>query len=305
MAVESYPVTDRASWLAMREGFIGASEIAALAGLSTFMTALDVYARKTGLTDDTAETSVMRRGRWLEAAILSALAEERPEWGCRAAGIFAADTDARFAATPDILTATGEPVEGKCPTPRKFEEEWGGPDGAPPVGYQLQALSQAMLLGAPRAWVAALVVDGWDAQLHLYEVPRHDGAEARIRALVADFWRRVAEADPPAATNGRDAEALAALFPRETPTVLNLAGDNALPELLDERAAAKAAIREAERRVDEIDDEIKGKLGDAAEARLPGWKITWKSQSRKEIVIPAKTFRVLRITEIREREIAA
>ena len=99
----------------------------------------------------------------------------------------------------------------------------------------------------------------------------------------------------------QDAEAVAALHPRDHGTVLDLTGDNELPGVLDERQRLKAELGERER-VAVIDGAIKVKLGDAAEASLPGWKITYRTQRRAEHVVRAWEGRVLKVTDRREKK---
>ncbi|MCF1502161.1 YqaJ viral recombinase family protein [Afifella sp. H1R] len=295
MSAVTYPVTDRATWLAKRRHSINGSEVAAVFGVSPFMTPLDLYLAKiNGREID--DNALLQRGRWLEAAALAALADERPEMQCRAAGVFVQDTELRLGATPDLIADgfDGEPVEVKAPTPRVFETEW---EDGPPLHYQLQALTQAVLLDKPKCWIAALVVDGWKADLRIFEIERVAAAEERVLQGVAAFWKRLENQDPPPATYGEDAAALAALYPRETVgKEIDLSGDNMLPELLDERAEITSRQSADKKRRDAIDDEIKAKLGDAERAILAdGRSISWKTQHRKEVTLAATSFRVLRI----------
>jgi predicted phage-related endonuclease len=80
----------------------------------------------------------------------------------------------------------------------------------------------------------------------------------------------------------------------------DLSGDNELPVRLHERRALKEQISTAERRVKEIELDIKDRIGPASTAWLPGWSLSFKAQRRKETVIPASEFRVLRVKEIAE-----
>jgi predicted phage-related endonuclease len=91
---------------------------------------------------------------------------------------------------------------------------------------------------------------------------------------------------------------LASLYPTETlMKSVDLSGENHLPVLLAERAELNGQIKVAGKRVDEINTEIKFKLGDAEAAMLPGWNITWKT--RAGYVANVKPTRVLRITDHR------
>lgn len=303
MTVEIIPAGDRAAWLQLRRRDVTASDIAALFGAHPYRTMLAVWSDKMGFGHDRGDNSAMRRGRLLEPAVAAAVAEEKG-WPVEPAGHYLRDPALRLGATPDYYALDGERrlvLECKTAEPSVFERDWAA---GPPLAWTLQALTQAMLAGVDAAVVACLVVSR-DLPIHIYDVPRHAGAEAKIRDAVAAFWRSVEEGIRPPPVDGRDAATLAGMFPRDNGDVLDLTGDNRLPELLEERAVARAALKEREERVDAIDAEIKAKLGEAAEARLPGWRITWKSQHRAERLVPASDFRVLRITDLRNRENAA
>ena len=291
MTTERIPATDRAAWLALRRQDVTASDVAALFGQHPYRTRLQVYAEKTGRSDGIGDNAAMRRGRILEPAIAEAWFEDYGERLTKCSD-YVRDPTLRIGATPDYLRPNGEPVELKSVAPDVWES-WGE---AAPLAYQLQTLVQAMLLDAPRGWLSVMV-DNRAKDTHRFEVPRHPGAEAKIIAAVSEFWACVGKGEPPAADYTRDGTAIAAMFPRDNGQVIDLSGDNRLPELLSRRANLKASIGTAEKEAEAIDAEIKAKIADASEATLPGWRITYKAQERRETIIPAKTIRVLRITD--------
>jgi predicted phage-related endonuclease len=148
------------------------------------------------------------------------------------------------------------------------------------------------------AWsTCAVLVMNRALDLHLYAVPRHAEAEAKIAAAVAKFWEAVERGEQPPPILPQDRKTLAAMFRTDNGETLDLSGDNALPELLEERRGLKAAHKTAELRIAEIEDEVRMKVGAAAIATLPGWRITWRSVERKEFTVPAKTVRTLRIAQ--------
>jgi predicted phage-related endonuclease len=84
---------------------------------------------------------------------------------------------------------------------------------------------------------------------------------------------------------------------------LDLSDNNYLCSgLLPEREKLKAELSAGEKRVSEIDSIIKAAMGNASSAWIPGYNLTYRSQSRKEVTIPAKTFRVLRVRAAAEEE---
>jgi predicted phage-related endonuclease len=156
-----------------------------------------------------------------------------------------------------------------------------------------------MLEDSPWGAVAVLVMTR-KFPVFIYDVPRHAGAEAKIRTKVREFWSAVEAGTQPPADFTRDGEAIAAMFPRETRPAIDLSGDNRIRELLERRTELAAEIKPREDERAAIDAEIKQKLGDAEGASLPGWRVTWKM--RKGYVTEVKPGRVLRVTDMREKE---
>jgi len=305
--IERFVVTDRDSWLALRSLDLTASDIGAAVGIDPYKSRLALYAEKTGLLLPQADNNAMRRGRWLEAAVLSAIREENPDWEVRPAGIYLRDPQLRLGATPDALAATDQPgvtnIQCKVVNRPSFERDWAA---GPPLHYQLQTLTEGMLLRADQSLIAALVIDTYSAELYLYPVPRHEAAEARVEAIAIRFWEDVAAGRMPPVDYARDEETIAALYPQSVPEpVLDLSSDNRMPDLLDLRERLKVEQGNAEACLREVETEIKAKLGEHERATLPGWNISWKTQHRKESIIRAHDRRPLIITETAEKEQAA
>ncbi|MER9336031.1 YqaJ viral recombinase family protein [Mesorhizobium sp. M0293] len=307
MTVSRFPIRDRMAWLAWRARDLTASDIGAAVGLDPYKSALKLYAEKTGLLMPDGDNPSMRRGRWLEAAVLEAIRDQQPDWEVRPAKVYLRDEALRLGATPDAVAATDEPgltnIQCKVVARPTYEREWAL---GPPMHYQLQTLTEGMLLDAARSYLAALVIDTYTAELYLHPVPRHEAAEAKVRTLAAEFWANVAAGKRPAADYKQDAETLAAMFPQSVAEpVLNLAGDNRLGELLPLRETLKSELADIEKGIEAIDTEIKDTLGEAERAELPGWKISWKTQKRKAYTVAETTTRPLRVTRIEEKEKAA
>jgi predicted phage-related endonuclease len=310
VTIERIPVTDRATWLALRMRDLTASDIAAVAGADPGRTALKVYAEKAGIIAQPDDSTIMRRGRWLEAAVIEALRDERPTWEIRRASVYLRDPAIRMGATPDAVAidparpGVGN-VQCKVVSRPIFEADWDsdGETVRAPLNFQVQTLSESMLIDATWSVIAALVIDTYSAELVIAEVARHEGAERRIRETVTKFWSDFELGRQPPPVYARDLDVIQAMHPTSVAgTKVDLTGDNRLPELLARRARRKAYLKAAGEWVEAADAEIKHKLGDAEEGLIPGWKITNKSQSRKEVVLPPTSFRVLRITDKRAKE---
>lgn len=300
--IERHPVTDRESWLALRKRDVTASAVAGLFGAHPYTTAMAIYAEKTGLELPEPDNAVLRRGRLLEGAVAVAAAEERPGWKIIKATEYLRDPDLRLGATPDFYIE-GDPrglgvLQAKTVAPSVFKREW--QDG-PPFWIALQNATELMLeYEADFGVVAALVVDPWKMDCHLFDVPRHAGVEAKITAAVRKFWDDVAAGREPAPEYGKDADLIASLYPEATPLkTVDLTGHNMLPVVLAERAQIKARMAADERRVKEIDGEVKFAMGDAEIGTLPGFSISLKTQHRKAYEVKATSFRKLTVTDHR------
>jgi predicted phage-related endonuclease len=285
----------------LRAQDLTASDIGAVAGVSKYRTPLQVYGEKTGLIVQGEESNIMRRGRWLEAAAIEALREELPGWRIEKANVYVRDAELRLGAHPDALAEDPEDpgtlvnIQIKTVSRSVFEREWA--DESVPLEYQLQVLTEGLLLSANLNLIAALVIDTYSCDLVIRDVPRHAAAEARIRDIAATFWGNIAAGVRPAPDYTRDVETIEAIHHAEAGKTIDLTGDNRLAELLPERANVKAAAAGCMQRLLEIDAEIKDKLGDAEIATLPGWRLTWKEEQRKGYTVAPSTRRPLKVTE--------
>jgi predicted phage-related endonuclease len=182
-----------------------------------------------------------------------------------------------------------------------FEADWLMPDGTIvlPLGYQLQTQTEAMLTGAAWAVVVTEILGYGTGSFFVSEIELNAEAGERIKDVAVRFWADTTAGKIPRFDFDLDAEVIEALYSKplikEPP--LDLTGDNVLPPLLGQRKRRKDYIRRAEKWVEHADAQIKEKIGGHETATLPGWKISWKMQERKERIMEATQFRVLRVTQ--------
>ena len=301
MIVQSFPITDRETWLKWRQADVTASDVAAVFGLHPWKTPLQLWADKTGVDSGTAETAAMRRGRWLEDAVIAACRDQHPDWHIEKPGVYLRAPDYRIGATPDAVSGDVV-IQCKTVADRTFKSSW--QDG-PPIHYQLQAMTEAMLMRASGAILAVLVISPYGADYHEYNVPRHAEAETRILSGVPEFWRKIERGETPKADYAADADILAKIHaPDADMPPVDLSTDNYMPGLLADYEAARAAASEADERLRGLKAEIVEKLAGATVATLPGWQITNRIQHRKETILKATSFPVLRVSRKSEEQAA-
>lgn len=304
--IVSKEITTRDEWLEWRKADVTASVVGALFGVHPYTTALRLYVEKRGVEFENKDNAAMRRGRWLEPAVAKAVEEMRPEWRLRLPGVYLRDPDLRLGCTPDYLIegdARGIGVlQAKTVAPSVYQRDWDG-GATVPTWIVLQCATEMMLADAKFGAVAALLVDAHAMDVVIHELPRHPEAEQKITEAVKQFWLDVESGKEPAPVYGKDAEALRALYPTESPgKVFDATGDNELPILLEERCTLTTFRKEADDRVGEIDEILIAKLGDCESMiGLNGYKVTFKSYDRQKYTVPAKTIRSLRVYDRREK----
>jgi predicted phage-related endonuclease len=299
--IERRPITDRAEWLAWRMQDVTASDIGALFGVHPYgKSALALWADKQGLTAGLADDPMLRRGRWGEAAVIEMLADERPTWTVRRSKVYLRDRTIRLGGTPDAEAIDPErdgrgAVQCKVISESVFEREW--TNGAPPLGFQLQTLTEMMLERASWGAIAALVIERFEWTPVIFELERHEAAEARIRAAVATFWANFEAGLAPALDPEKDAEVVSQIYPRATvkQPPLDLSGDNAIGGQLTRRWRLQRLAKKAQQQVEMIETAIKSKVGPYERAIAPGWRISWKNEPRKGHTVAPSNPRVLRI----------
>jgi predicted phage-related endonuclease len=277
-------ITSRGEWLSWRRSDITASRIAALFDAHPYMTLDELMADMAGRSTK-GDTAPMRAGRLLEAVFPEALAEERPDWEVTRATTYHRLPALRLGCTPDFWIGYDGLLQAKTVNPVEWER-W---QGRPPLAYTLQTLTELIVTG--RSWGAlGVIVRSSSLPLHLFDVPRHPAAEAKILAAVADFWAKHDAGEFPVATPKDEIEALL-----DDGSHKDLSNDNYLPQALEMRESLLGTRSEAEKAIKDIDYEIKNRLGTAATGWLPGWAISWRAQHRKEYTVAAADIRVLRV----------
>jgi hypothetical protein len=312
MTIERIPISNREQWLALRTKDITASDVPAVCGEGVYGSAAKVWAEKRGLVSPDEMNEAMKRGIWGEPAVAEALAWERPTWELRRAKVYLRDPDARLGATPDAVAIDPErPGIGICQfkvvSRHAYVDKWlANPDddphdayseATPPLGYQIQTLTEMMLAESQWGCIVALVVDTWRWSLHVFPMERHAVAEQTIRDKVATFWRdHLIPGVQPQIDPARDESLVKALHPQDDGREIDLTGDNEMPGLVDELTSARAEASSAEKRAKVAKTSIADKMGPASFARIAdGRRVSHKLQRRAGYEVKPTEYRVLKV----------
>lgn len=282
-----------ASQLAMRNQFLGASDIAAVCGLNPFSGPIDVYLKKIGqaIEDEDPEAQFRKDlGHRIEALI---------------ADLYAEKTGAKLAVC-DTIVNLSEPWAGCTPDRQIIGEDAGveiknvgmrviahWANNAPPDYVTCQALYQCWIMGWKRVDIAALI-GGRDFVIH--PVLRDDETIAMLVEIGRSFWHNNVAVRTPPPVDGSNSyrEFLIRKFPNSRGKLAQGTEDAArwarmyLDATVQETAAKKAKS--------EAGNHLRALIGDGEGMIGDGWKATWKGEDGG---------RTLRVSEIKSNRRAA
>lgn len=264
--------------LELRRTGIGASEIAAVCGISPWDSPLDVWLRKTGNADEKAETMAMRAGNMLEAAICDWYAVEMGGVSLVPSDTLRHATHTWALATPDRLYASDSKHLVQCKNVGlRMAEHWGDDPADIPEDYRVQIEWEMEVADAERCDVVVLI---GGQNLKIYPITRDRDLAASLLTIGERFWRdHVLTGEPPPVDASDSARRyLERRHPTHKPAEMLAA-----PEA-EEWARRYHSALQAERAADEekklAGNMLRQLIGDAEGVLGPWGKATWKRGER-------------------------
>lgn len=170
-----------------------ASKVAAVMGYSPYTSPLQLWARMKGLLPPEPDNPALRRGHFLEPAVVTWFFSQHPELMYLPPRTFYRDEI--WAANPDAIADDGDfqlPVEAKTTNDL---EEWGRPGTDEiPLHYLFQCVWQMFVMDEPIVYVPML---GPFLQFEEYVVERNEGLEAKVVARCRGFMESLKHDVPP------------------------------------------------------------------------------------------------------------
>lgn len=220
---------------------VTASKVAAILGLSPWESPFSLWCDMKGLTPPVMTTDAMRRGNYLEPAILAWF---RDRHGLMAGEFFREQVWVEFedwaGATVDAEFTADAPVIVEAKSTASFEQ-WGdeGTDQIP-THYLTQVLFQLEITGAARCYVP--VFGGHRLEFREYVVQRDEQTQAEIMSACRRFYESLASDEAPDLdASTATYEAVRKLHPEIDPDTVEIPADFAA-EYIDAGHHAKAAI---------------------------------------------------------------
>lgn len=182
-------------WYAARSTGIGASEVAAAAGLSPYQTPLELYHRKRGELTEIEPTEPMIMGNLLEPVVKARFTQiEGITFADPSPPMFRHGVHQPITATPDAIIDPATLFEAKTASWR-MKGSWGEQDSdAVPDHYLCQCQQQMAVMNASAVRLAVLF-DG--AELKRFTVLRNDDLITLLISAALELWERIQNGDPP------------------------------------------------------------------------------------------------------------
>lgn len=250
MSAEVVPYTDRADWLTKRRGGIGASDIAAIVGVSPWATPLQVWSSKlVDLPDDPDEA--MAWGTRLEPVILDAWQSEEGRNPVTRRGVLLRNIERPWM----MVTLDGETMVGQADfdgsgldvarweravVEAKASSDWSWDEI--PTHYVVQVEWALAVTGYRRAIV--VVLHG-GRKLETYEYVSDPELRAELISAGEEFWKLIENDDPPPVEAG-DLSFLSGLWPTSEEAAVEIPQD-AADELYEARRLYTTAKERKER----------------------------------------------------------
>ena len=276
--------------LAFRLTGVSASEIGAVAGLSPYQSALDIWLIKRGLVT-VEENRAMRMGHALEPIVADLYAADldpaeslaMPDvvWPDSVNGTVRHSAHQWVLASPDrVVLRDGQPVrlvEIKSVSAR-MAHHWGEREDDVPAGYRAQIEWQMIATGIDNCDLVAWI-NGWDGpEVRTYRLTRDVGLSAMLLEIGRRFWACVEEGvEPPVDGSEAWKEHLKRRHPRVERDIATAAPEQEVlaRELLDLKAEEKRIAA----RVETLENQMRAAIGAHEGMDGEGWRATWKAPS--------------------------
>ena len=261
---------------------VGASEIAAILGISPFADRWQVWAKKKGIIENET-TERMYWGTKLEPVIAQVFSERTQlpvEWSNQR--IYSKSREWQYS-SPDALILTEPRAVLECKTAgldqagewdRDAEDEDGVPEH-----YWAQVEWQMSTLELDTAYIAVLIAGN---DFRYYKI-RHDPEfEEMLLEEGYDFWRKhlLGDAEPPIGGSKRARDYLKRRFPREKEKLRAATLDEIV--LLDEYARLRGEMEERQDCYDKLENQLKLAIGESEGLTWARGKLTWKKTKDRE-----------------------
>lgn len=294
----------REAWLAARNTGVGASESAALFGLSPWDTPFTLWAKKTGRVEpDEMGGEWIEWGNLLEEPIAKRYAQKtgRTVWQGGPFCVAQHPAIPFMRATPDRYVIAGDPPRFPDFAPSgggllqiKNTNAFKGHDWDTGVPDYIEIQVQHEMACTGREWASVAVLIG-GSEFRSFDVARNENFIEELEEQVRTFWGHVERNEPPPLDGSiRTLETIKKLHPKDNGEIARLP-DGAIQwwEELAEIRAQESRIAKAKPAIETM---LRDAIGDATFGVLPdGRVLSLKTTDRVGYAVEPTSYRSLRL----------
>lgn len=278
---------------------ISGTEVAALVGMSPYLTKFGLYAKKKGLVADTPQTPRMRMGKILEPVVVKLFEEEsglKVDWKDE---LIEHPKEPLVIGTPDGLIGDDAGFEAKTAGLDRAWE-WGdeGTDMVP-RHYIIQSQYYSILTGRKK-WYLAALIGGND--FRKFELTADEELQGYLLEEVRRFWKDHIEKDvaPPVDGSEEANEALVKLYPSPRDGVREATEGE--QEMIVGLVQTNKELAFLEARKSELRNRLKQSIGFSKGLTSPFGKASWSETKEVPVSFIRAAGRSLRVTGKRGEE---
>ena len=261
-------------WLKLRSQYIGGSDAAAVVGLNAYASPYSLWAEKTGKVPGFAGNLATEVGTYMEEFVAQKFAQETGKKVRKCNQSFF-NSDYPFAIANIDREIVGEDsgLEIKTTDSLNMKKFKGGEY---PANYYAQMVHYLAVTGKQRWYLAVLI---GNKEFKWFTLERDEAEIAALMTAENDFWELVKKDIPPA-VDGTQAtsETLKSIYSESDDSVADL---YAYTSDLKQYIELKKQIKELETMAEELANRIKEFMASSGSGECDGFKVSWKSQSRK------------------------
>lgn len=274
MSITKVKTASHGEWLALRSTYIGGSDAAAVVGLNPFSSPYALWAEKTGQIPGFAGNLATEVGTYLEEFVAQKFAAETGKKIRKCKQSFF-NTDYPFAIANIDREIVGEDAGLEIKTTSELNmKKFKG--GEYPANYYCQCVHYMAMTGKKR-WYLAVLIGNRD--FRWFTIERDEAEISALMEAEADFWELVKTRTPPAADSSRaTTETIETFYPESRDETVDLTLESAA---LAQYIALGKQIAELKAMQDEAANKIKSFMGDAGGGECDGFRVSWKSSTRR------------------------
>lgn len=277
MAINRIAYSGREEWLELRRGYIGGSDAAAVMGLNPYTSPYSLWAEKTGRVPGFEGNITTKVGAYLEDLVAELFTEETGR-KVRRDNHMLVNSDYPWACADVDRVVIGEDalLEIKTTTALGTMRKIRG--GEIPEQYYCQVTHYLAVTGKQKAYIAVLINC---RDFKVFEVERDEDEIKALMDAERAFMELVHKDTPPAPIGlEADAETLQTLYPEGDGSTVDLYGCGGLLEMHE---SLGKQIKQLQKEQESYIQQIKQIMGPAETGRTDGWKVTWRTTTKRTL----------------------